>query len=162
MKIYFISFHLHLLLSYNNLLCFDFHVKPIYTNFSFLQPKYWYVLCLHFQLLHTENESEYSDMSSTPLLNYPSRICVVFRVISVETWITFGTIRKVTHMEGKLFILVDAYVIDWIQTLNSHSYLHYMALRTHYSSLSVIHIWRIFGGCWVWMLSQPWCQNWAP
>jgi hypothetical protein len=30
--------------------------------------------------------------------------------------------------------------IDCIQTLNSHSYLHYMASRTRYFSLSVIHI----------------------
>jgi len=34
-----------------------------------------------------------------------------------------------------------------------------MASRMRYSSLPLIHVWRIFGGCWDWMLSQPRCQN---
>ena len=38
----------------------------------------------------SESESEYSDMSSAPLLDYPSGICVVFRVLGVETRIAFG------------------------------------------------------------------------
>jgi hypothetical protein len=67
---------------------FEFHVKPIYATFSFLRLEHWYVLCLHSRLLHTESDS---NVSSAPLLDYPSGICVVFGVIGVETRIAFGT-----------------------------------------------------------------------
>jgi len=77
-------------------------------------------------------------MSSTPLLDYPSGICVVFGVIGVETRIAFGAFGKVTRIQGKFFIPINT--IDLIQTLNSYSYLRYMVSRTRYSSLSVIHV----------------------
>ncbi len=67
-----------------------------------------------FRLLHAE--SEYSYVSSTPLLDYLGGVFMVFRGIGVETRIYFGSFRQVTCIRSKFFILVVC-----LLTLNSNN-----------------------------------------
>jgi len=48
---------------------------------------------------------------------------------------------------------------DWVETMNRHSYLHYMGSRMRYFLSLMIHIPKIFWGCWAWRSSQPQNQN---
>ena len=109
-----------------------------------------------FRLLHAE--SEYSYVSSTPLLDYLGGVFMVFRGIGVETRIYFSSFRQITCIRGKFFIFVVC-LLTLNSTMNSYSYLRYLASRTCYSISSVIHAWRIFWVCWAWMSSQPQSQN---
>lgn len=56
-------------------------------------------------LLHTE--SEYSDVSSPPLLDYPCWISMVYRGTSIEARIAVGPLRKFTCIRSKSSAFFD-------------------------------------------------------
>lgn len=62
--------------------------------------------------LNCHTESEYSDVSAPPLLNYPCGISMVCRGTGVETRIAVGPLGKVTCVQGKFSALAIHLSID--------------------------------------------------
>ena len=104
-----------------------------------------------FALLHIE--SQYSNVSSPPLLDYPCRISLVYWSTGDKTRIVVGPVRKFIFIQGKFFPRVIGLSMD--SHNNSHFSLPFMPSRTLYFISPAIQACRRSARCWVWTSSQP-------